>query len=119
MPAVFRRSLTVKIPAAPTQEPRRRQGEIARSLTTLRIDVDLVDTATANFSVPDGTGRARSVAPPALTFGGDNAPFRPPDLRPPRPALQDEPTMHAYRSHTCGALRLADAGSNVRLSGWV
>ena len=27
--------------------------------------------------------------------------------------------MHAYRSHTCGALRLADAGSNVRLSGWV
>jgi aspartyl-tRNA synthetase len=27
--------------------------------------------------------------------------------------------MHAYRSHTCGALRLADAGSNVRLSGWI
>ena len=27
--------------------------------------------------------------------------------------------MHAYRSHTCGALRLSDAGSNVRLSGWV
>jgi aspartyl-tRNA synthetase len=27
--------------------------------------------------------------------------------------------MHAYRSHTCGALRLTDAGSNVRLSGWV
>ncbi len=24
-----------------------------------------------------------------------------------------------YRSHTCGALRLADAGQNVRLSGWL
>jgi aspartyl-tRNA synthetase len=27
--------------------------------------------------------------------------------------------MHAYRTHTCGALRLADAGKTVRLSGWV
>jgi aspartyl-tRNA synthetase len=27
--------------------------------------------------------------------------------------------MHAYRTHTCGALRLADAGSTARLSGWV
>jgi aspartyl-tRNA synthetase len=27
--------------------------------------------------------------------------------------------MHAYRTHTCGALRLADAGKIVRLSGWV
>ncbi|MEG2498835.1 amino acid--tRNA ligase-related protein, partial [Brevundimonas sp.] len=27
--------------------------------------------------------------------------------------------MHAYRSHTCGALRASDAGSTVRLSGWV
>ena len=27
--------------------------------------------------------------------------------------------MHAYRSHTCGALRLADAGQTVRLSGWI
>ena len=27
--------------------------------------------------------------------------------------------MHAYRSHTCGALRSTDAGSHVRLSGWV
>jgi aspartyl-tRNA synthetase len=27
--------------------------------------------------------------------------------------------MHAYRTHTCGALRLADVGANVRLSGWV
>src|SRR4030081_1880031 len=27
--------------------------------------------------------------------------------------------MHAYRTHTCGALRLADAGRTVRLSGWV
>jgi aspartyl-tRNA synthetase len=27
--------------------------------------------------------------------------------------------MHAYRTHTCGALRLADAGTAVRLSGWI
>ena len=27
--------------------------------------------------------------------------------------------MHAYRSHTCGALRLADQGGTVRLSGWI
>jgi aspartyl-tRNA synthetase len=27
--------------------------------------------------------------------------------------------MHAYRTHTCGALRAADAGAQARLSGWV
>ena len=27
--------------------------------------------------------------------------------------------MHAYRTHTCGELRAADAGSPARLSGWV
>ena len=27
--------------------------------------------------------------------------------------------MHAYRTHTCGALREADVGASVRLSGWV
>src|SRR5579863_8737339 len=27
--------------------------------------------------------------------------------------------MHAYRTHDCGALRLADAGQTARLSGWV
>jgi aspartyl-tRNA synthetase len=27
--------------------------------------------------------------------------------------------MHRYRSHTCGALRATDAGSTVRISGWV
>ena len=27
--------------------------------------------------------------------------------------------MHRYRTHTCGALRAGDVGSNVRLSGWV
>ncbi|HEX4182373.1 MAG TPA: aspartate--tRNA ligase [Caulobacteraceae bacterium] len=28
-------------------------------------------------------------------------------------------TSHAYRSHTCGDLRSANAGSTVRLSGWI
>ena len=28
-------------------------------------------------------------------------------------------TMHAYRSHTCGALRGTDASNKVRLSGWI
>lgn len=27
--------------------------------------------------------------------------------------------MHAYRTHTCGALRASDAGSTVKLSGWI
>lgn len=27
--------------------------------------------------------------------------------------------MHAYRTHTCGALRLHHAGQAVRLSGWI
>ena len=27
--------------------------------------------------------------------------------------------MHAYRTHTCGALRATDAGITARLSGWV
>jgi len=27
--------------------------------------------------------------------------------------------MHAYRTHTCGALRAADEGKTVRLSGWI
>src|SRR3954463_14912960 len=27
--------------------------------------------------------------------------------------------MHAYRTHTCGALRAADTGKIVRLSGWI
>ncbi|HYZ62606.1 MAG TPA: aspartate--tRNA ligase [Acetobacteraceae bacterium] len=27
--------------------------------------------------------------------------------------------MHAYRTHTCGALRASDAGEMVRLSGWI
>ena len=27
--------------------------------------------------------------------------------------------MHPYRTHDCGALRSADVGSNVRLSGWI
>ncbi len=35
----------------------------------------------------------------------------------PDPKVRD--TMHPYRTHTCGALRQDDAGSTVRLSGWI
>ncbi len=34
-------------------------------------------------------------------------------------AADPAPAMHGYRSTTCGALRKADAGKTVRLSGWV
>jgi aspartyl-tRNA synthetase len=33
--------------------------------------------------------------------------------------VSDPFPMHAYRTHTCGALRLPDAGRPARLSGWV
>src|ERR1700719_797589 len=46
-----------------------------------------------------------------LTTAGGRAVFPPP---PTGSAL-----MHAYRTHTCGALRLSDAGQPTRLSGWV
>src|ERR1051326_6187933 len=38
-------------------------------------------------------------------------------VRPPTASLGNP--MHAYRTHTCGALRLSDAGSAARLAGWV
>ncbi len=53
-----------------------------------------------------------------LTFGGDDAPYAASDFRRARGPVQTI-LMHAYRSHTCGALRASDAGSAVRLSGWV
>ena len=40
-----------------------------------------------------------------------------PSAPPKSPNLPDE--MHAYRTHTCGALRAADTGQTVRLSGWI
>src|SRR5690606_23760391 len=44
-----------------------------------------------------------------MRFSGANStPFRRKNL-----------DMHPYRSHTCDALRTADVGSTVRLSGWV
>ena len=33
--------------------------------------------------------------------------------------LPGDRPMHAYRSHTCAALRVGDVGRDVRLSGWV
>src|ERR1022692_3940936 len=38
---------------------------------------------------------------------------------PPKNRPSETDPMHAYRSHTCGALRHADVGANVRLSGWI
>jgi aspartyl-tRNA synthetase len=32
---------------------------------------------------------------------------------------KEQTAMHAYRTHTCAALREADVGATVRLSGWV
>src|SRR5580700_6125113 len=46
------------------------------------------------------------------------APFQNPAPRGARTTREPEP-MHPYRTHTCGALRLADQGANVRLSGWI
>jgi aspartyl-tRNA synthetase len=46
-----------------------------------------------------------------------SAPFRA-DFRVACNAAPDY-SMHAYRTHTCGELRLADAGRLARLSGWV
>jgi aspartyl-tRNA synthetase len=36
-----------------------------------------------------------------------------------RTKIRRSTSMHPYRTHTCGALRLADAGAELRLSGWV
>ena len=33
--------------------------------------------------------------------------------------LKDQNAMHAYRTHTCGALTTAEVGNVVRVSGWV
>ncbi len=33
--------------------------------------------------------------------------------------MNEELALHTYRSHTCGQLRKADVGDQVRLSGWV
>src|SRR5579883_1237509 len=37
----------------------------------------------------------------------------------PRKSPRFSEEMHAYRTHTCGALRAADVGKIVRLSGWI
>jgi aspartyl-tRNA synthetase len=34
-------------------------------------------------------------------------------------AARNDTIMHAYRTHTCGALRTADVGETARLSGWI
>src|SRR5665213_3144018 len=37
---------------------------------------------------------------------------------PPAPPRFSRDPMHRYRTHTCGQLRVEDAGETVRLSGW-
>src|SRR6187431_1538011 len=57
-----------------------------------------------------------SVAVPiALTKRALHVLFRPPGKF---PTLNSGHLMHRYRTHTCGALREADIGIEVRLSGW-
>src|SRR5262249_51444678 len=51
---------------------------------------------------------------PALTTAA--VPCR---VRAPSPGGAGSLLMHVYRTHTCGALRLADTGRSARLSGWV
>ena len=41
-----------------------------------------------------------------------------PRSSPPGLVERIQTTMHRYRTHTCGALRASDIGSEVRLSGW-
>ena len=62
-------------------------------------------------------GRPPALTRHGLTRAGGHAPFRalfrigkPPPVTAPR---------HAYRTHTCGALRADNAGEAVRLSGWI
>src|SRR5579863_8913791 len=59
--------------------------------------------------------RARWRTAPRLDIGGASCAL--PRLF--RPTLQRVGPMHAYRTHTCGALRHADVDANVRLSGWI
>jgi aspartyl-tRNA synthetase len=51
---------------------------------------------------------------PVAAFPRKNFPIGSAQQNPRKPPL----TLHRYRSHTCGALTLAEAGETVRLSGW-
>jgi aspartyl-tRNA synthetase len=59
---------------------------------------------------------------PRLDIVADAWPFRG-FSEAPKTALQaaraGTPTMHAYRTHSCGDLRAQAAGQSVRLSGWI
>jgi aspartyl-tRNA synthetase len=35
-----------------------------------------------------------------------------------RPGISKDNAVHRYRTHTCGALRESDVGTNVRIAGW-
>jgi aspartyl-tRNA synthetase len=69
----------------------------------ISIDVPPVRREAAGVAVPYDT--------PAMTDS------RPLDRGAPDAA--DDRLVTPYRTHTCGALRIADAGSTARLSGWV
>src|SRR6185437_5008960 len=85
------------------RDPRRRRGAVA--LCLLR----------RHGRVP-GVPWAKGGAARALTSARVHAPFR---AFSPTPSQRETRQMHAYRTHTCGALRSADVGANVRLSGWI
>ena len=71
------------------------------------------------------TRRARQLEAPRIWI------YKPPLTRAAGPGVRDDPArprfpdrdkgpaVHPYRTHTCGELRVADAGIEARLSGWV
>src|SRR4029077_16982537 len=72
--------------------------------------------AASNFLPALREGRAEADCQGRAALTSAALPCR---VRAPGRGLETSPMHHPYRTHTCGALRLADAGRSARLSGWV